>query len=230
VDVSAAQAGGPMIRELNIGDFVYIIAAARWTIALSIMAIVCGGVLGFGVMFARLARSRIVRGAFLAHVQFFQATPLLMQLFLVFFGGSLFGWRLDPWTAALIAFSLHSSAFLGDIWHGCILSVPKSQWEGAKSLALSHWVTMRHVIIPQAGRLAVAPTLGFLVQLIKSTSLASIIGFTEMVRAGQFINNATLQPLFVYGFVACLFYILCWPLSKWSQAIETRLNRGFKRS
>jgi polar amino acid transport system permease protein len=156
-----------MIRELNAGDFLYIVAAARWTIALSIMAILCGGLLGFGIMFARLARSGIVRGTSLAHIQFFQATPLLMQLFLVFFGGSLFGLRLDPWTAALIAFSLHSSAFLGDIWHGCILSVPKSQWEGAKSLALPHWVTMRQVIIPQAGRLAVAPTMGFLVQRIK---------------------------------------------------------------
>lgn len=218
-----------MIRALNSGDFLYILAAARWTIALSAMAIVTGGTLGFGIMLARMSRSTVLRGVFLAYIQFFQATPLLMQLFLVFFGGSLFGVRLDPWTAALIAFALHSSAFLADIWHGCILAVPKSQWEGAKSMALSNWTTMRLVIIPQAGRIAVAPTIGFLVQLIKGTSLASIIGFTEMVRAGQFINNATLQPLYVYGFVACLFYMLCWPLSKLSQRLEARLNRGFKR-
>lgn len=218
-----------MIRTLNSGDFLYILAAARWTIALSAMAIVTGGALGFGIMLARMSRSTVLRGVFLAYIQFFQATPLLMQLFLVFFGGSLFGVRLDPWTAALIAFALHSSAFLADIWHGCILAVPKSQWEGAKSMALSNWTTMRLVIIPQAGRIAVAPTIGFLVQLIKGTSLASIIGFTEMVRAGQFINNATLQPLYVYGFVACLFYMLCWPLSKLSQRLEARLNRGFKR-
>jgi polar amino acid transport system permease protein len=219
-----------MIRPLNAGDFVYILAAARWTIALSILAISCGGLLGFAIMLTRLSRSRVVGAVFLAYIQFFQATPLLMQLFLVFFGGSLFGIRLDPWTAALIAFSLHSSAFLGDIWHGCVLSVPKAQWEGARSLALPRRVTLRYVIIPQAGRLAVAPTIGFLVQLIKSTSLASIIGFTEVVRAGQFITNATLQPLFVYGFVACLFYILCWPLSKLSQRLEMRLSRGFKTS
>src|SRR5258708_38147744 len=129
-------------------------------------------------MLARLARSSAIRGVSLAFIQFFQATPLLMQLFLVFFGATLIGIRFDPWTAALIAFSLHSSAFLGDIWHGCVLSVPKAQWEGARSLALPRRVTLRYVIIPQAGRLAVAPTIGFLVQLIKSTSLASIIGFT----------------------------------------------------
>ena len=219
-----------MIRQLNVGDFVYILSAVRWTVALSLMAILFGGVLGFGIMLARLARARLTRGFSLGYIQFFQATPLLMQLFLVFFGGSLFGLRLDPWTAALIAFSLHSSAFLGDIWHGSVLSVPKSQWEAAKSLSLPRFVTLGRIILPQAGRIAVAPSVGFLVQLIKSTSLASIIGFTETLRAGQFINNATLQPLLVYGFVALLYYVLCWPLSKWSQTLEVRLNRGFGRS
>src|SRR5258708_3454523 len=181
-------------------------------------------------MLARLARSGAIRGVAMTYIQFFQATPLLMQLFLVFFGGTLIGIRFDPWTAALIAFSLHSSAFLGDIWHGCVLSVSRSQWDAARSLALPNWITLRLVIVPQAGRIAVAPTIGFLVQLIKGTSLASIIGFTELVRAGQFITNSTLQPLFVYGFVACLFYLICWPLSKLSQSVELRLNRGIQRS
>lgn len=219
-----------MIRDLNANDFLYILLAARWTIALSLIAITSGGLLGLGIMLARLARSRVIRGVSMAYIQFFQATPLLMQLFLVFFGGTLIGIRFDPWTAALIAFSLHSSAFLGDIWHGCMLSVPRSQWDAARSLALPNWITLRLVIAPQAGRIAVAPTIGFLVQLIKGTSLASIIGFTELVRAGQFITNSTLQPLFVYGFVACLFYMICWPLSKLSQSVELRLNRGFQRS
>ncbi|MBI1777472.1 MAG: amino acid ABC transporter permease [Proteobacteria bacterium] len=218
------------MRDLNANDFLYILLAARWTIALSLIAITSGGLLGLGIMLARLARSRVIRGVSMAYIQFFQATPLLMQLFLVFFGGTLIGIRFDPWTAALIAFSLHSSAFLGDIWHGCMLSVPRSQWDAARSLALPNWITLRLVIAPQAGRIAVAPTIGFLVQLIKGTSLASIIGFTELVRAGQFITNSTLQPLFVYGFVACLFYMICWPLSKLSQSVELRLNRGFQRS
>ena len=105
----------------------------------------------------------------------------------------------------MIAFSLHASAFLGDIWHGSVLAVPRTQWEAARSLALSWARTLRLVIAPQAARIAAAPTVGFLVQLIKSTSLASIIGFVELVRAGQFINNATLQPLLGVRFrgVAC---------------------------
>ena len=218
-----------MIRELNANDFLYILTAARWTVLLSVIAITGGGVLGLAMALSRLSRFRAIRWSALAYIQFFEATPLLMQLFLVFFGGSLLGVRFDPWTAAVIAFSLHASAFLGDIWHGSVLAVPSAQWEAARSLALSWRATMRLVIVPQAGRIAVAPTIGFLVQLIKATSLASIIGFIELVRAGQFINNATLQPLLVYGFVGCIFFVLCWPMSKLSQRLETRLNRGFQR-
>jgi polar amino acid transport system permease protein len=217
-----------MIRPLNPDDFLYIFAALRWTVLLSLAAITGGGVVGFLVLALRMARSRMVRGMALAYIQFFQATPLLMQIFLVFFGGSLVGVRLDPWPAAVIAFSLHASAFLADIWFASILAVPKTQWEGARSLALTRWQLLRLVVAPQAARIAIAPMIGFLVQLIKGTSLASIIGFVEVVRAGQFITNSTLQPLYVYGFVACLYFALCWPLSKLSQGVETRLNRGFQ--
>lgn len=217
-----------MIRDLNFNDFVYMLLAARWTVALSLIAIFGGGIAGLLIVAGRLSRWRIVRAVSFAYIQFLQATPLLMQLFLVFFGGSLIGIRFDPWTAALIAFSLHASAFLGDIWHGCVVAIPRSQWEGARSLALPYWTTLRLIIVPQAGRIAIPPTVGFLVALIKSTSLASIIGFTELVRAGQFINNATLKPLFVYGFVACLFFAMCWPLSKLSQTLEDRLGRGLQ--
>ena len=218
-----------MIRELNANDFVYMLLAARWTVALSVLAIAGGGIVGLAITLGRLSELKIVRGLAFAYVQFLQATPVLMQLFLVFFGGSLIGIRLDPWTAALIAFSLHASAFLGDIWHGSVLAVPRAQWEGAQSLALPRWRALRLVIVPQAGLIAIAPTVGFLVALIKSTSLASIIGFVELVRAGQFINNATLKPLLVYGFVACVFFATCWPLSKWSQSLEVKLGQGYRR-
>ena len=218
-----------MIRALNANDFVYILAAARWTLALSLTAVLGGGVIGIAIAMARLSRFALLRGAGIGYIQAFQATPLLMQLFLVFFGGSYLGVRFDPWTAAAIAFTLNASAFLADIWHASVRAVPASQWEAARSLALSGWSTLRLVIVPQAGRIAVAPTVGFLVQLIKSTSLASIIGFVEVVRAGQFITNSTLQPLYVYGFVACLFFAICWPLAQLGKMLEARLGRGYQR-
>jgi polar amino acid transport system permease protein len=219
-----------MIRPLNPNDFVYILLALRWTVLLSLAAIAGGGLLGFLVLSLRMTRGRVLHWLAVAYIQFFQATPLLMQIFLVFFGATLVGLRLDPWPAAVIAFSLHASAFLADIWFASVLAVPKAQWEGARSLALPNRLMLRLVIAPQAARIAVAPTIGFLVQLIKATSLASIIGFVEVVRAGQFITNSTLQPLYVYGFVACLYFALCWPLSKFSQGVEARLNRGFQRA
>ncbi len=218
-----------MIRPLNPNDFLYILAALRWTVALSLIAVAGGGLIGIVIALLRLSRFAAIRALGIGYIQAFQATPLLLQLFLVFFGGSYLGVRFDPWTAAAIAFILNASAFLADIWHASVRAVPATQWEAARSLALSAWSTLRLVIVPQAGRIAVAPTLGFLVQMIKSTSLASIIGFVEVVRAGQFITNATLQPLYVYGFVAVLFAAICWPLAVFSRTLEQQLGRGYQR-
>ena len=147
-----------------------------------------------------------------------------MQLFLVFFGINIFGLPINPWIAASLALTLHASAFLGEIWRGCIEAVPRGQREAATALGLSyyHRMTLRD---PAAGRAdrASPPTVGFLVQLIKGTSLASIIGFTELTRAGQIINNATFQPFQVFGTVAALYFVLCWPLSLLARRMETPL-------
>lgn len=219
-----------MIHALGINDFVYILWATQWTLLLSCFAIFGGGLIALLVVALLLNPIRAVRWLMVAYVQFFQATPPLMQLFLVYYGGSYFGIRFEAWAAALIAFSLYSSAYLGDIWHGCIAAIPRHQWEGARALSFSEPLTLLLVIVPQALKISVPPTVGFVVQLIKTTSLASIIGFVELVRAGQFINNSTLQPLIVYGFVAAIYFVLCWPLSLWAQALESRLARSLNRS
>lgn len=219
-----------MIHKLGINDFLYILSATQWTLLLSAFAIIGGGLIALVVVALRLSPIRPLGWLTMAYVQFFQATPPLMQLFLVYFGGGLFGMRLEAWAAALLAFSLYSSAYLGDIWHGCIRAIPRHQWEGARALSFSEPLTVLLVIAPQALKISVPPTVGFIVQLIKTTSLASIIGFVELVRAGQYINNATLQPLIVYGFVASIYFALCWPLSLWAQRLESRLGRSLVRS
>lgn len=219
-----------MIHQLGLNDFLYILSATRWTVLLSLFAIVGGAIIGLMFIALRLTRVRPLGWLTVGYVQFFQATPPLMQLFLVFYGGGLFGVRLEPWTAALIAFSLYSSAYLCDIWYGCIRAIPRHQWEGSRALSFPEPLTLLLVIAPQALKISVPPTVGFLVQLIKTTSIAAIIGFVELVRAGQFINNSTLRPFIVYGFVACIYFALCWPLSLWGQSLERRLGRGQKRS
>lgn len=147
-----------------------------------------------------------------------------MQLFLAFFGPNILGFSIDPWVAAALGLSLNASAFLGEIWRGCIESVPKGQWEAAAALGLRYAAIMRLIVLPQALRVALPPTVGFLVQLIKATSLASIIGFVELTRAAQVINNATFRPFLIFGIVAVVYFLMCWPLSLYSRHMERRLG------
>lgn len=213
------------MRTFGWPDFLFILEAARWTIALSIAAFIGGGLVGLITALARTCDTPLLRNAAMVYTRLFQGTPLLMQLFLVFFAAPVVGINIDPWYDAAIALTLNSGAFLGEIWRGCIDAVPQGQSEAAHALNLGYYWRMRSVILPQAGQLAIAPTVGYLVQVIKGTSLASIIGFAEITRAGQIINNATFQPLAVFTIVAALYFLLCWPLSLWAGRLEQRRRR-----
>ncbi|MFM2478663.1 amino acid ABC transporter permease [Celerinatantimonas sp. MCCC 1A17872] len=203
-----------------------LLLALRWTIGLSIIAFVGGGLVGGTLMILRLAKipgaSRFVR----IYIHLFQGTPLLMQLFLCYFGLALFGIETTPIMAASICLTLYASAFLTEIWYGAVKSVSINQWEAGASLALSFYQQLRHVILPQALRISIAPTVGFMVQAIKSTALASVTGFVELTRSGQIISNVTFNPFLVYGCVALLYFMICFPLSLFSQRLENRLKRS----
>lgn len=201
-----------------------LLLAARWTIALSLIAFVGGGVLGMVLLVLRTTPSLVLQRLVAGYVQLFQGTPLLMQLFLAYFGLALFGFDTSAWFAAAAALTLYSSAFLVEIWHGCVRSVPKGQWEAAQSLALSFGEQLRYVIFPQAARVAVAPTVGFLVQVVKGTALASVIGFIELTKAGTMITNATFEPFLVYSLVALLYFAICFPISHYSRVLERKLH------
>jgi len=185
-----------------------LLLAARWTVSLSLIAFIGGGLVGLVLLVLRLSKLRGVDRAVGAYVQVFQGTPLLMQLFLAYFGIALFG----------------ISAYLTEIWRGCVASIPKGQWEAAQSLALNFGEQLRHVVLPQALRIAVPPTVGFLVQVIKGTALASVIGFVELTKAGSMISNATYQPFLVYACVALLYFALCFPVSLVAQSLERKLH------
>ena len=218
-----------MIRPFGVNEFWFIVLAVQWTLALSAVAFAGGALGGLAVALARVSPLAPLRYAALGFIRLFQGTPLLMQLFLVFFGLNIFGLGINPWLAAAIALTLHASAFLGEIWRGCIQAVPAGQSEAAWALGLRYVDRMRSIVLPQAARIAVAPTVGFLVQLIKGTSLASIIGFVELTRAGQIINNATFEPFTVFGLVAALYFILCWPLSILARRMEHRFAAATRR-
>lgn len=201
-----------------------LLMATRWTILLSLVSFAGGAVVGATLLFLRIGKRKAGRIAVEYFVELFQGTPLLMQLFLAFFGLGLVGINVPAWLAAGAALTLWSAAFLTEIWRGCVEAVAKGQWEASASLGMGYIQQMRYVILPQALRIAVPPTVGFSVQVVKGTALTSIIGFVELSKAGTVITNATFQPFTVYGFVALIYFALCWPLSKSSQILERKLN------
>jgi polar amino acid transport system permease protein len=203
-----------------------LLLAARWTVVLSLIAFTGGGLVGLALLVARIARWRGAERGVALYVQLFQGTPLLMQLFLTYFGLALFGINVSAWVAASLALTLYSSAYLTEIWRGCVNAIPRGQWEASTSLALNLGEQLRFVIGPQALRIAVPPTVGFAVQVVKGTALASVIGFIELTKAGTMITNATFRPFTVYACVALLYFALCFPISLWSRTLERKLNRG----
>jgi len=201
-----------------------LLLAARWTLLLSLTAFIGGTLVAIPLVMARLSKRVwpywLIRG----YTELFQGTPLLMQLFLAFFGVALLGIDVSPWTAASLALTLYTSAFLVDIWHGSIRALPKGQWEACRCLGLDFGQSLFRVILPQALRIGIAPTVGFAVQVVKGTALASIIGFVELTKAGTILNNVTYEPFKVFGLVALGYFLMCYPLSRYSQYLEKKFN------
>jgi polar amino acid transport system permease protein len=204
-------------------EFLFLLQGLKWTIALAAVGFVGGGVVGLAVALARSSGQPGLERASAWYVGLFQGTPLLMQLFVVYYGLALIGLELDAWVAVAIGFTLHASAFLGDIWRGGIEAVPRGQTEAARALSLGYVSRMKDVVMPQALRISLPATIGFLVQLIKGTSLASIVGFTELARAGNIVSNQIFKPLVVFGIVGAMYFLLCWPLSLYGSWMERRL-------
>lgn len=196
----------------------------RWTVLLALVALLLGGAVGVLLLFMRVSRLAFARRVSKAYIEVFQGTPLLMQLFIVFFGLALWGIDVPPWLAAAVALTLFTSAFLSEIWRGCVEAVPRGQWEASSALALTYSQQMWRVVMPQAARLAIAPTVGFSVQVVKATAVTSIIGFSELTRMGGMVANATYQPFLVYSMVAVGYFLLCYPLSLFSRRLERNLH------
>jgi polar amino acid transport system permease protein len=214
-----------MSRDFEWPEFAFLLMGLRWTVLLALLAFAAGTLAGLFIALLRTARAAPLRWLARLYIGLFQGTPLLMQLFLVYFGiAVLSGVRIDPWPAVALAFTLYAAAFLGEIWRGAIEAVPRTQWEAATALALPRRIILLRVILPQAFRIAIPPTVGFLVQLVKGTSVAAIIGFVELTRAGQLMVNVTFQPMLVYPVVAGLYFAICWPLSLLSLWLERRMD------
>lgn len=199
-----------------------LLLAARWTVLLSLVSFATGGAMGFLLLVMRVSNSRVLRALVRIYIEVFQGTPLLLQLFIVYFGLPLLGIDVSAWMAATLGLTFFTSAYLAEIWRGCVEAVPKGQWEASASLAMNYFEQLRHVILPQAARIAIGPTVGFGVQAIKDTALVSIIGFAELTKAGTQISNATFRPFLVYGLVALIYFALCYPLTRYARVLQRK--------
>ncbi|ARO30373.1 amino acid ABC transporter permease protein [Rhizobium sp. NXC14] len=207
-------------------ELFFLLQGLKWTVLLAIIGFVGGGIFGILIALVRTSQNRVARFVSSGYIALFQGTPLLMQLFVVYYGVALLGVDVNAWIAVAIAFTLHASAFLGEIWRGSIEAVPKGQTEAANALGLHYISRMKDVVLPQALKISMPATIGFLVQLIKGTSLAAIVGFIELTRAGQIISNQTYRPLLVFGIVGMVYFIICWPLSHIGSGLEKRMAKA----
>jgi len=202
--------------------------ATQFTIYLSLIAFLGGGLIGAFFAFCRIVPSKTAQRISTAYIWLFQSTPLLMLLFILGLGvPRLLGIDVNPWVAAIAALTVYSSAYFADVWRGALESVPDGQWEGASALGLRFLPTLRLVILPQALRVSLAPTIGLMVQIIKGTSLAYIIGFNDLMSIGKRWANAPVEgtePYIIFPLMALIYFCLCYPLSLWSRRLETRLG------
>lgn len=218
------------------GNVVYVLLdATQWTIYLSLTAFLGGGLIGLLVTVLRIVPSKPVQWIATGYIWLFQAVPLLMLLFLIGLGIPVF-FQIDvpPWLAATISLTVFTGAFMADVWRGALQAVPQGQWEAGRALGLTFWRSLRLIVAPQALRIATPPTIGFMVQVIKGTSLAYIIDFNDLMRWGKKIANAQLEgaePFVIYPIVALIYFCLCFPLSWLSRHLERTMlsNRGMAK-
>ncbi len=204
----------------------YLAEGALNTALLTVAATIGGGIAGMALALGRVSPSAAVRRCCAGFIQLVQGTPLLVLMGLCFYGPSIMGvGSVAPLAAASVAMMIYASAYLSEIWRGCIQAVPRPQWEAAETLGLTALQRMTRVILPQALRISIPPTVGFLVQIVKNTSIASlIIGLPELSYNAKILNNATYQPFLYFGVAAVLYFAMCYPLSVWSRTLERKIN------
>ena len=195
------------------------------TIPLSLASFAIGLVLALGVALARLSKNRVLSGIARFYISVIRGTPLLVQLFVIFYGLPAIGLVIDPWPSAIVAFSLNVGGYAAEVIRAAILSVPKGQWEAGYTIGMSSTTTLRRIILPQAARVSVPPLSNTFISLVKDTSLASLILVTELFRVAQQIAAFSQEFMLLYLEAALVYWLFCLVLASGQSIIERRLDR-----
>lgn len=205
--------------------FVGLLQAAGWTLALCLSASVVGMAVGFLLGLAQLSKVLPLRWLAIGYVTLVRGVPVLLLIFFVYFGiPLLFGINMDPFLTGFVALSLVGAAYMGEIFRGAIQAVPKGQTEAAEALGLGYTDRVFRVVLPQALRIAVPAITGFLINLVKDSSLIGIIGFVELTRAAKILSNITLDPLGAFVMAAVIYFVISFAISRLGIFVENRLR------
>ena len=204
-------------------------ATLQFTLPLSIISFIFGLFLAILTALARISTVKIFQIIARVYVSIIRGTPLLVQLFILFYGLPTLGITIDPFPAAVIGFSLNVGAYASEVIRAAILSIPKGQWEAADTIGMSYTQSLRRVILPQASRVSLPPLSNTFISLIKDTSLASLILVTEMFRVAQQIAATNYEFLLLYGQAALLYWVICFALSLVQGRLEHRFDRYVSR-
>jgi L-cystine transport system permease protein len=216
----------PLNWDLIWSSFCPIVTGAiTGTIPLTLASFVIGLALALLVALMRLSRNAVVSGVARFYVSVIRGTPLLVQLFVIFYGLPSLGVKLDPWPSAIIAFSLNVGGYAAEVIRAAILSVPKGQWEAGHTIGMSRGQSLRRIILPQAARVSVPPLSNTFISLVKDTSLASLILVTELFRNAQQIAAFSQEFMALYLEAALVYWVICLALSSGQSVLERRLDR-----
>ncbi|GKV63891.1 MULTISPECIES: amino acid ABC transporter permease [Sporosarcina] len=216
------------IASTSIGPLIE--GAIKFTIPLAVITFIIGLVIAIFTALARISSSKILRGIARVYVSIIRGTPLLVQLFIIFYGLPTMGIVIDPFPSAVIGFSLNVGAYASEIIRAAILSIPKGQWEAAYSIGMNYSQALRKIILPQAARVSVPPLSNSFIGLVKDTSLAATILVAETFRRAQEIASMNYEFLFVYSMAALVYWVICFILSIIQGRIEVRLDRFVGKS
>ncbi|EGQ24627.1 MULTISPECIES: amino acid ABC transporter permease [Sporosarcina] len=216
------------IASTSIGPLIE--GAIKFTIPLAIITFIIGLIIAIFTALARISSSKILRGIARVYVSIIRGTPLLVQLFIIFYGLPTIGVVIDPFPSAVIGFSLNVGAYASEIIRAAILSIPKGQWEAAYSIGMNYSQALRKIVLPQAARVSVPPLSNSFIGLVKDTSLAATILVAETFRRAQEIASMNYEFLFVYTMAALVYWVICFILSIIQGRIEGRLDRFVGKS
>ena len=211
---------------ISLNQFILLLRGAQLTLSISVMGMIVGSLIGIFIGLMRASKNKIISNVSKIYVEIFRSSPLLIQLFIIYYGMPiLLNKDISAHYTAFIAMTFYTSSYMAEVFKASIEAIHLEQWESAYSLGLSYPVIVMKIILPQAIKIAIPPSVGVLILVIKDSSLASVIGFTELTRMSNIIRAQTSTTFDVYAISALLYFIICYSISLMGTMFEKRVNK-----